>query len=56
MELLNLQSASLSESSEVRIVMLNQTVEYGNDPEASIKLDMLENDIYEAVHKTSIDM
>ena len=37
-------------------VMLNQAVEDGNDPEAPIKLDMLENDIDEAIYKTSTDL
>ena len=45
MELLNLQSARLSEAREARIFVLTQAVEYGNEPESSIMLAMLENDI-----------
>ena len=55
MELLNLQSASLSEVSESKIFMLTQAVEDGNDPEAPAQLAMLENEIDEANCKASID-
>ena len=35
--------------------MLTQEVEDGNDSEAPIKMAMLENEIYEATYKVSID-
>ena len=53
--LFNLDSARLSKEREAKRVILNQEVEDGNDPEAPIKLDMLENEIYEATYKASID-
>ena len=39
---------------EANKVMLTQSVEYGNDPEAPIKLAMLESQIDEANYKASI--
>ena len=50
-ELLNLQNARLSEARESKRGMMTQAVEYGNDPEAPVKLSMLENEIYEATYK-----
>ena len=55
-EILNIESKRLSESREVRRVMLNQAVECGNYPESHIKLAILENEIYEATYKASIDL
>ena len=55
MELINLQSARLIKENKVKRSMMNQELEDGNDPEAPIKLDMLENEIYEATYKASID-
>ena len=55
MELLSLQSARLSEAREAKRVIPTQEVEDENNPEAPIKLDMLENEIDEATYKASID-
>ena len=52
----NLQIARLSEAREANIVMLNQAVEDGNYPETPIMLAIMENDIDEAIFKTSIDL
>ena len=54
MELINLQSARISVARESKKVMMTQAVEYGNDPETPINLDMMENEIYEATYKASI--
>ena len=54
--LFNLDSARLSKEREAKRVILNQEVEDGNDPEAPIKMAILENDIDEAIYKTSIDL
>ena len=55
METLNLNNARLSEARESNRFMLSQEVEDGNGPEAPIKLAVLENNIYEATYKASID-
>ena len=55
MELINIQITRLSEARESKRVILDQAVEYGNDPEAPINLDMTEHEIYEATYKASID-
>ena len=55
MGLLKLQSTRLREAREAKKVVLTQVVEYGNNPEAPINLDGMENDIYEATYKASID-
>ena len=48
MELINLQSARLSEAREAKIVILTKAVEDGNDPEVPIRMAMMENEIDEA--------
>ena len=55
-ELLNLQSSRLSEAREAKRAMLTKAVEDGNDPEATINLDMLENKIVEATYKASLNL
>ena len=55
MEILNLCSAMLNEAREANRVIMNQAVENRNDPKAPIKMDMLENEIYESTYKASID-
>ena len=55
MELINLHSARLSEAREEKRVMLTQSVEDRNDPEAPIRMAILENNIDEVTHKDSID-
>ena len=54
-ELINLQSARLSEEREAKRVMLTQAEEDWNDLEAPTKLAILENEIDEATFKASID-
>ena len=44
-ELLNLRSARVSKSREAKRGMLNQAEEDGNEPEAPINIEILENDI-----------
>ena len=55
MEILNIQSARLSEARKAKKVILTQEVEDGNEPESPIKLNRLENDIDGKIYKDTID-
>ena len=55
MALLNLQSARIIEAREANKVMMTQEILDQNEPEALIKLSMLENEIDKATYKASID-
>ena len=54
MALLNLQSARIIEAREANKVMMTQEILDQNEPEALIKLSMLENEIDKATYKASI--